>query len=94
MRFQFQFEPPEPPGPAGLEPFLTALVFQMQAWLAQPGLPEPPPEVSPELAQSFFRALAPALAQWLEQHRAVLPPALTRQALALAGELQSRVVVH
>jgi hypothetical protein len=92
MGFQFQFE--SPPWPGEVEPFLTALVFQMQEWLAQPGLPEPPPEVSPELAQSFFRALAPALAQWLEQHRAVLPPTLLRQALALAAQLQSRVVVH
>lgn len=93
MEFRFQFEPPQS-GPAALEPFLAALVFQMQAWLAQPGLPEPPPEVAPELARSFFRALAPALAQWLEQYHGVLPPALIRQALALAGQLQSRVVVH
>jgi hypothetical protein len=93
MEFRFQFEPPQP-GPAGLEPFLAALVFQMQAWLAQPGLPEPPPEVAPELAQSFFRALAPALAQWLAQYQEVLPPGLIQQALALAAQLQGRVVVH
>ena len=91
MEFRFQFEPP---WPGELEPFLAALVFQMQAWLAQPGLPEPPPEVAPELAQSFFRALAPALAQWLEPHRETLPAPLIQQALALAGQLQDRVVVH
>jgi len=91
MEFRFQFEPP---WPGELEPFLAALVFQMQAWLAQPGLPEPPPEVAPELAQSFFRALAPALAQWLEPHREILPAPLIQQALALAGQLQGRVVVH
>jgi len=89
VRFQF-----EPPWPGELEPFLAALVFQMQAWLAQPGLPEPPPEVAPELAQPFFRALAPALAQWLAQYQEVLPPGLIQQALALAAQLQGRVTVH
>jgi hypothetical protein len=89
--FRFQFEPP---WPGELEPFLAALVFQMQAWLAQPGLPEPPPELAPELAQSFFRALAPALAEWLEPHLGSLPSPLVQQALALAGQLQARVMVH
>jgi hypothetical protein len=89
--FRFQFEPP---WPGELEPFLAALVFQMQEWLAQPGLPEPPPEVSPELAQSFFRALAPALAEWLEPQLGSLPAPLVQQAMALAGQLQARVMVH
>jgi len=87
--FRFQFEPP---GPGELEPFLAALVFQMQAWLA--GLPGLPPELAPELAQSFFRALAPALAQWVEPHLGSLPSPLVQQALALAGQLQARVMVH
>jgi hypothetical protein len=91
MEFRFQFEPP---WPGELEPFLAALVFQMQQWLAQPGLPAAPPELAPELAQSFFRALAPALAQWLEPHRGLLPAPLVQQALALAGQLRDRVTVH
>ena len=95
MEFRFQFEPP---WPGELEPFLAALVFQMQAMAQQP---EPPVAVAqalerlaPELAQSFFRVLAPALAEWLEPHLGSLPSPLVQQALALAGQLRDRVMVH